>query len=102
VIKRKEKHNSVGTPGRNQLRELLHANAKALQDEAIRTGGSIPSEQLAALQRLSSLVEISDAAQPPPARSHGPLIAVFASTLLIVSILLFTGLEVQRLSWILK
>jgi hypothetical protein len=83
--------NSVIAGGPNQLRELLHAEAKALQDGVIRSGGSVPADQLEALQRLRSLVEISEAAQPPPARSHWPLIAVFASTLLIATILLFTG-----------
>jgi hypothetical protein len=110
VTKRIENHGIVAAAERNLLRELLHARAKALQDEAVRTSGSIPAEQLEDLQRLSSLVEISDAAQPPPARSHWPLITVFASTLLIASILLFTGprsteieldLEVSQMGFVL-
>jgi hypothetical protein len=80
-------------PDRNQLRELLDAKAKALQDEAIRSGGSIPAEELEALRRISSLVEISDAARPAPPRRHWPLIALFATTLIIASVLLFVRRE---------
>lgn len=89
MSERKEESDRVVASERNQLRELLHAQAKALHDEAIRSGGPVPAEQLEALRRLSSLVEICDAAQPAPSRSRWPIIAVFASTLLIASILLF-------------
>jgi hypothetical protein len=74
---------------RNELRTLLRARANALQAEAIRSGGSIPPEQLEALQRLAGLAEIYDAAKPAPTRRRWPLIAVFAFTLIIASILLF-------------
>jgi hypothetical protein len=73
----------------NQLYKLLQAQAKALQDEAVRSGGQVPAERLEALRRLSGLVEICDAARPRPSRSRWPLIAAFACTLLIASILLF-------------
>jgi hypothetical protein len=73
----------------DQLRQLLQAKAKALHDEALRSHGAVHGEQLKALQRLSGLVAICDASQPVRSRSHWPLIALFASTLFIVSILLF-------------
>lgn len=73
----------------HQLDKLLRAQAKALQDETVRSGGQVPAERLDALRRLSSLVEICDAARPRPSRSRWPLIAAFACTLLIASILLF-------------
>jgi len=76
---------------RNRLRSLLHSNAKDLQDEALRSGGAVPAEKLEALRRLSDLVGICDSAELIPPRSRWPLIAVFGCTLLIVSILLFTG-----------
>jgi hypothetical protein len=74
---------------RNELRNLVRARAKALRAEAIRSGGSIPHEQLEELQRLASLAGIYDAAQPVPPRKRWPLIALFTFTLVLVSILLF-------------
>ena len=74
---------------RNELRNLVRARANALQTEAIRSGGSIPVEQLEELRRLESLVGIYDAAQPVPPRRRWPLLALFVLTLVIVSILLF-------------
>jgi hypothetical protein len=74
---------------RDELRTLVRARANALQTEAIRSGGSIPQEQLEELRRLASLAGIYDAAQPKAPRRRWPLIALFASTLVIVSILLF-------------
>ena len=74
---------------RNELRNLVYARANALQTEAIRSGGSIPPEQLEELRQLASLVEIRDAAQPVPPRRRWPLIALFVFTLIIVSVLLF-------------
>jgi len=83
---------------RNELRKLVRARANALQKEAIRSGGSIPPEQLGELRRLASLAGIYDAAQPVPPRKRWPLIALFAFTLVIVSILLFarrSGTEIE-------
>jgi hypothetical protein len=76
---------------RNQLRNLLQNNAKDLQNEVLSSGGAVPAEKLEALRRLSDLVGICDNAERNPPRSRWPLIAVFGCTLLIVSILLFTG-----------
>ena len=75
----------------DQLRNLLQANAKDLQNEALRSGGSVPAEKLEALRRLSDLVGICDRAKPASVRRRWPLIAAFGATLIIVSILLFTG-----------
>ena len=74
---------------RNEPRNLVRARANALQTEAIRSGCSIPPEQLEELRRLASLAGIHDAAQPVPPRRRWPLIALFVFTLVIVSILLF-------------
>jgi len=76
-------------PEANQLRELLRAKAKDLQDEAIRSGGLVSIDGVEALRRLSNLVEISDAQRPKPSRRLWLLITAFALTLLIASILLF-------------
>ncbi|MDP8990227.1 MAG: hypothetical protein M3N41_09150 [Acidobacteriota bacterium] len=69
----------------------MQANARELEDEALRSGGVIDAEKLQAVQRLSSLVELTSATQSAPPRRRWPLIAAFTATLLIVSILLFTG-----------
>jgi hypothetical protein len=73
----------------SQLHKLLQEQARALQDEALRSGGQVPAERMEALRRLSSLVEICDAAQPKPAHGRWPLAAAFACTLFIATILLF-------------
>jgi len=95
---------------RDQLRNLLQSNAKDLQNEALRSCGAVPAEKLEALRRLSDLVGICDRAQLAPPRRRWPLIAVFGGTLLIVSILLFTGprsteiemnLRLDRISFVL-
>ena len=76
-------------PLQHRLREMLRAQAEALQDNAIRSGGQVSSEQLESLQRLVALVEIGDRAQPKPSRDRLSLIVAVAATLLILSILLF-------------
>ncbi len=90
---KQEKGDHVVEPERNQLREVLRAHAKALHDETVHSGGAVPAERLEALRRLSSLVEIHEAAQPAPPRRRWPLIVAFACTLFIASILLFARRE---------
>jgi hypothetical protein len=90
---RKEENGRLAASERNSLRDLLQVRAKALHDEALRSGGSVPAEQWEALRRLSSLVDICNASRPAPSRRHWPLIAVFASTLIVASILLFARRE---------
>ena len=92
-----------GAQDRKQLGELLRAQAKALHDEAIRSGGQVSHEQLESLRRLSNLAEICHAALPAPHRSRWPLFAVFASTLLTASILLFArrdSAEIELDLWV--
>lgn len=73
---------------RGQLRDLLNRQAKAASEEAVRSGGQVPGEQIEALERLARLVELCDAAQPRT-RQRWPVIVALAGTLLIVSVLLF-------------
>ena len=86
---KQEKSDRLVEPERNQLRELLRAQAQALHDETVRTGGAVPAERLEALRRLSSLLEIQQAAQPAPPRRRWLLIVCFVCTLFVASILLF-------------
>jgi hypothetical protein len=74
---------------RNELRNLVYARAKALQTEAIRSGGSIPAEQFEELRQLAALAGIYDAARPVPPQRRWPVVALFVFTLVLVSILLF-------------
>jgi hypothetical protein len=76
---------------RKQLRELLEVQAKDLQEEALRSGGAVAPEKLESLQHLASLVEIEGKSRPRPAMSHWPIAVIFAATLLIASVLLFSG-----------
>jgi hypothetical protein len=76
------------TPG-DQLRDLLAEQVRAATDEAIRSGGQVPAEQVDSLSRLARLVEFYQAAQPAPARRRWPVVMALASTLVIVSLLLF-------------
>ena len=90
---KREKSDRVVEPERQQLREVLRAHAKSLHDETVRSSGVVPAEPLEALRRLSSLVEMYEAAQPTPSRRRWPLVVAFASTLFIASILLFARRE---------
>ncbi len=74
---------------KHQLRELLYRKVKELRDEAVNADGQVSPEQVEALARLARLHEIYDVAHPPPTRKRWPFVAVLASTLLIVSVLLF-------------
>jgi hypothetical protein len=74
---------------RDQLRNLLHHKARAVRGEAIETGGQVTAEALEGLGRLAHLVELCEAAEPPPLRNRLPMVAALGITLLIVSILLF-------------
>jgi hypothetical protein len=77
--------------GREQdrLRGILRARTEALQTQAIDSKGEVSAEQLESLQRLSRLVEISDAARPKASRDRLSLIIIFLITFLVLSILLF-------------
>ncbi len=84
---RSREANGVHEINKEQLRDLLHQQAKAVSDEAVQAGKPVSAEQVDALRRLAQLVEICDAVQPPP-RKLLPIIAGLGVTLLIVSILL--------------
>ena len=70
-------------------RDLFRREVNAVADEAVRSGGDVPSEKLEALGRLARLVDLFHAAQPASRRKRWPVAAAFGATLLITSILLF-------------
>jgi hypothetical protein len=76
----------------DKLRDLLRRQTQAVSDEALRSGGQVPAEQLESLANLARLVELRQAAQPPIKRRRWPVILVLAGTLLIVSVLFFARL----------
>jgi hypothetical protein len=71
------------------LRHLFFGRARSVSDEAIRNDGDVPAEAVERLHRLARLVEICEAAQPPPPRRQWPVAALLVGTLLLVSVLLF-------------
>jgi len=73
----------------DQLRDFLRQQVQAASDEAIRSGGQVSAEEVETLGRLARLVDIYQAAQPPPTRQRWPIIVVLGGTLLLVSALLF-------------
>lgn len=73
----------------DQLRDLLAQQVRAATDEAVRSGGQVPAEQVDALSRLARLVELYQTAQPPPARKRWPVVMALGITLVVVSLLLF-------------
>jgi hypothetical protein len=74
------------------LRALLRAQAQALGDEAVGTGGQVPAERVEALGRLAKLVEICEAAELPPPKQRWRVPAVLVGTLAVASVLLFVHL----------
>jgi hypothetical protein len=74
---------------REQLRDLLNQQAKALYDEAAQAGGQVSSTKLESLEHLQRLIEIYSSSSPPSRRLRWPVVAILGTTLTIVSILLF-------------
>lgn len=72
----------------NLLKVLLHKEAAAMSDEAIRTDEQVPIDQLENFQRLAQIVKINDEIQRQRFQKW-PIVAILAGTLLIVSVLLF-------------
>ena len=75
--------------GSESLRLLLLNRTSAAVEKAVRSGGEIPEDEVAALGRLARLVEYRSSAEAPPPRRPWPLVALGAGTLLIASLLLF-------------
>lgn len=73
----------------DELRDLLAQQVQAVTDQAVRSGGQVPADQLDALSRLARLVDLYQSAQPPPPRNRWPVVVALGITLLIVSCLLF-------------
>jgi len=72
---------------------LLTDRTAAAVEKALRSGGEIAEEEMAALGRLARLVEHRQAAEAPPPRRQWPMVALGASTLLIASVLLFARVQ---------
>jgi len=83
---------SPGDSG-DKLRALLRQQTQAATDEALRSGGQVPAEQLEAVARLARLVDLREAARHSARRTRWPVILVLAVTLVIVSALFFARLN---------
>jgi hypothetical protein len=75
--------------GSESLRQLLRDRTSAAVEKAVRSGGEIAEDEVAALGRLARLVEHRKAAEPAPPRRPWLLVVLCASTLVIASALLF-------------
>jgi len=71
------------------VRTLAQQRLRALQEEAVRSGGKLSPEALDELQPLSRLLDIGDRLRVAPARRRGPPAVAFLVTLAAVSVLLF-------------
>jgi hypothetical protein len=71
-----------------KLKELLRKQLQSARDEALRHNGEVPPDRAQALAHLATLVDLYQKYQPGKRRQWSTLIAL-ASTLLIVSLLLF-------------
>jgi hypothetical protein len=91
VSRAPEEREASAASGGRQLRELLQLKANYAKDKALESAGAIAAEELEDLDRLSRLVRICDEAQPKPRRRHLPIIMLFLATLMVGSLLLFTG-----------
>jgi hypothetical protein len=74
----------------SQIRNILLHRARAVRDDAIETDGAVPADELRALERLSRLVQLCEAARPPATRKRWPIVVALGITLVIVSVLLFS------------
>jgi len=74
----------------SQIRDLFSRKARVLIEDAIRTDGRIPAEEVQSLEHLARLVEICETEdRVPQPRKRWPVIAVLSATLAILSVLLF-------------
>lgn len=73
---------------RKRIRALLAQRTKDIASEVARADGRITDEEFEALNRLARLAEIQDEAHSR-SRPRWPVIATFAGTLVILSVLLF-------------
>jgi len=48
----------------DKLRDLFQQQTQDVTDEALRSGGQVPSEQLESLASLARLIELRQASQP--------------------------------------
>jgi uncharacterized integral membrane protein len=76
-------------PGPDSLRSLLDAQLRELVETACANGGQVPSEASANAERLARLVQMQrDLSPPAPTGQRWRMVALFAGTLALLSLLL--------------
>src|SRR4029453_2168978 len=76
-------------PGPDSLRSLLDAQLRELVETAGANGGQVPSEASANAERLARLVQMQrDLSPPAPTGQRWRMVALFAGTLALLSLLL--------------
>jgi hypothetical protein len=73
----------------DKLRDLLRRNAEMARQEALESNGQIQIDRIESLKRLRRLVDICERLEPTPPPKRWPVLAVLASALVLISILLF-------------
>jgi hypothetical protein len=73
----------------HKLHDLLDQQVKELCDQALQTDGKLSHSKLKSVGRLRRLIELASLSMPPKRRHRWPIIALFGTTLAIVSILFF-------------
>src|SRR5882762_1058553 len=83
--------------GHDQLRELLNQQVKELCNQAIQTDGKFPHNKLESAEHLRRLIELASLSLPPKRRHRWPIVALFGTTLAIVSVLLFARVRTTEI-----
>jgi hypothetical protein len=78
-------------PPTSQLADAIERRASALRDQALAHGGEVDAAELAALERLARLAELGGRR-----RKRWPMLALFAATLAVLSLLLFVRIGDTR------
>jgi hypothetical protein len=77
------------TRDEDPLRRLIRREIEAAREDVLAAGGDVSAEQVARLEQLSRLLQLSEAAQPLAPRRRWVLAAALVGTLVVVSVLLF-------------
>lgn len=76
-----------------ELRRLAHAKSVTISESAVRSGGQVASDDVQELDRLMRLIDLRAKAEPAKQQHSWQLAALLATTLLVVSTLLFARVK---------
>jgi len=80
----------VSDSSTDELRRLVRARSLAVSESALQSGGQVPADAVQELDRLVKLIDLRAKVEPaPPQQRSWYIAALLATTLLVVSVLLF-------------